>query len=269
MDRPSCSQTATPGGPRCDGLPVLQHTRRAVRPKRSGGEAGDSWEQRRLSTGTCLHRPEGCTGSASEWSRRPENVCGGGRLGPAETAGRGRTEHPHVMGAFPLRTARKRATGRPRGKSQRPPQDSIPIDVGTIRKAVAREATGTWQRGWPDGQFKSVMQDRLSRPAGVKDWAIAVDIHQLRAGHWSGSEQYLHRIGRRPTPDCRQCSDVRCSAALCRCADGRRTPRGTSCYGFPRWLAADSGDWEPSTLGLTSPRETAWWWPWPPVFVLN
>ena len=53
-----------------------------------------------------------------------------------------------------------------------------------------------------------------------------MDIHQLRAGHWSGSEQYLHRIGRRPSPGYKQCSLVKCPAALCRvCKEEADTPR--------------------------------------------
>lgn len=53
----------------------------------------------------------------------------------------------------------------------------------------------------------------------------AVDVHQLRAGHWSRSQSYLHRIGRRPSPDCQQCSDLRCPAARCLvCREGSDTP---------------------------------------------
>ena len=55
---------------------------------------------------------------------------------------------------------------------------------------------------------------------------VAVDVHQLRAGHWSCSEQYLHRIGRRPTPGCEQCNIVECPAARCRvCSEEADTPR--------------------------------------------
>ncbi|KAF0314429.1 hypothetical protein FJT64_015127 [Amphibalanus amphitrite] len=46
---------------------------------------------------------------------------------------------------------------------------------------------------------------------------VAVDVHQLRAGHWSGSAQYLHRIGRNPGRDCAQCNSLTCRAAGCRC----------------------------------------------------
>ena len=53
----------------------------------------------------------------------------------------------------------------------------------------------------------------------------AVNVHQLRAGHWSRSASYLHRIGRRPTEACVQCDDLTCEAALCEvCREGPDTP---------------------------------------------
>ena len=54
------------------------------------------------------------------------------------------------------------------------------------------------------------MGNRLPGPILEEDRLAAVDIHQLRAGHWSCSERYLHRIGRRPTPGCERCNDVEC-----------------------------------------------------------
>ena len=63
-------------------------------------------------------------------------------------------------------------------------------------------------------------------PGRSEDRTTAVDIHQLRAGHWSGAEQYPHRIGRRPTPGCRLFSDVGCTSALCRlCREEADTPQ--------------------------------------------
>ncbi|KAF0311442.1 hypothetical protein FJT64_017761 [Amphibalanus amphitrite] len=56
-------------------------------------------------------------------------------------------------------------------------------------------------------------------------WEEAVDIHQLRSGHWARSEQYLHRIGRRPTPECAQCDDKECPAGRCLvCSEAADTP---------------------------------------------
>ena len=60
------------------------------------------------------------------------------------------------------------------------------------------------------------MGNRLPGSDEEEDRLAAVDVHQLRAGHWSCSEQYLHRIGCRPTPGCERCSDVECPAARCR-----------------------------------------------------
>ena len=54
----------------------------------------------------------------------------------------------------------------------------------------------------------------------------AVEVHQMRTGHWSGSLQYLHRIGHNPSADCRQCSDPDCIAARCPlCGETADTPR--------------------------------------------
>ena len=54
----------------------------------------------------------------------------------------------------------------------------------------------------------------------------AVDVHQLRAGHWSASTQCLHRIGRKPARHCQQCSEVACEGARCPvCREAADTPR--------------------------------------------
>ena len=65
---------------------------------------------------------------------------------------------------------------------------------------------------WVGGRFGAGIA-----PSGPSDppGAEAVDVHQLWAGRWGRSEQYLHRIGRRPTAQCAQCSDVGCPAGLC------------------------------------------------------
>ena len=52
-----------------------------------------------------------------------------------------------------------------------------------------------------------------------------MNVHQLRAGHWGYSEQYLHRIGRRPITSCHQCDCKACPAARCTlCREGADTP---------------------------------------------
>ena len=106
------------------------------------------------------------------------------------------------------------------------PQHETRIDTGTVQKAVATSATATWQRSWPDRWFRSIMGNRLPGPVEEEDRLAAVDIRQLRAGHWSCSERYLHQIVRRPTPGCERCNDVKCPAARCRvCMEEADTPR--------------------------------------------
>ena len=69
------------------------------------------------------------------------------------------------------------------------------------------------------------MGGHLPPPNAGEDRDAAVDIHQLRAGHWSRSLQYLHRIGRHPSPECAQCPDKRCPAARCAvCREEADTP---------------------------------------------
>ena len=105
-------------------------------------------------------------------------------------------------------------------------QSQTPIDVSSATRAVARAARKSWQSSWPDGWYREIFRDRLPGPVRGDDRQAAVDIHQLRAGHWSESEQYMHRIGRRPTANCQSCNDTECPAALCRvCKEEADTPR--------------------------------------------
>ena len=95
------------------------------------------------------------------------------------------------------------------------PQEQVPVDVTTVHRAAARAARERAIAEWPEGWYRSLMGDRMPPPVTAGDRSSAVDVHQLRAGHWSGSCQYLHRIGRNPTNDCRQCSDSGCPAGRC------------------------------------------------------
>lgn len=105
------------------------------------------------------------------------------------------------------------------------PQEHVAVDGRTITKAIARAARKSWQNNWPVGWYRHLMRDRVPPPVLTEDRAAAVNIHQLRAGHWGYSEQYLHRIGRRPTPDCQKCRDLRCPAARCLvCGSAADTP---------------------------------------------
>ena len=105
-------------------------------------------------------------------------------------------------------------------------QSSTPLEASSVTRAAARLARKQWRLTWPDGWFKDIFRERLPGPIRGDDRGTAVDVHQLRAGHWSASEQWLHRIGRSPSPDCAGCADPRCPAALCRvCREEADTPR--------------------------------------------
>ena len=56
------------------------------------------------------------------------------------------------------------------------PQHETPIDTGTVQKAVARSATPTWHRSWPDGWFRTSMGNRLPGPIEEEDRLAAVDV---------------------------------------------------------------------------------------------
>ena len=80
-------------------------------------------------------------------------------------------------------------------------------------------------KGCWDSLFRRIMGGRSPEPVLTEDREDAVNVHQLRAGHWGLASSYLHRIGRLPTPDCQQCGDLTCSAALCRvCQEEHDTP---------------------------------------------
>ena len=65
----------------------------------------------------------------------------------------------------------------------------------------------------------------MPSPVLLEDRGAAVDVHQMRAGHWGRSRQYLHRIGRLPAPACAGCPDVGCPAAVCLvCREEADTP---------------------------------------------
>ncbi|KAF0311836.1 RNA-directed DNA polymerase from mobile element jockey [Amphibalanus amphitrite] len=106
-------------------------------------------------------------------------------------------------------------------------QSNAPIDTRCATRAAARSARRQWQRAWPDGWYKEIFgEEHLPGPVSGDNRMAAVDTHQLRAGHWSQSAQYLHRIGRRPTDTCQGCADTECPAARCLvCGEEADTPR--------------------------------------------
>ena len=106
------------------------------------------------------------------------------------------------------------------------PQRDVPADSRTICRAVARSAREKTIRNWPPGWYRSLMDGHLPQPVTGLDRSRAIDVHQLRAGHWSGARSYLHRIGRHPTVECRGCSRPGCPVATVPHMSGGARPPG-------------------------------------------
>ena len=114
-------------------------------------------------------------------------------------------------------------------------QDSAPLDVTTVYRAATRQARLRVARerpGYPGstraatGWYRELMGERFPPPIANMDRAAAVDVHQMRTGRWSGSAQFLHEIGRNPSPSCQQCRNTDCEAARCPlCGEEADTPR--------------------------------------------
>jgi len=105
-------------------------------------------------------------------------------------------------------------------------QEDVSIDVRTAFRAAARAAKTTYTQEWPPGWYRDLMGTKIPPPVTGVDRDVAVDVHQVRAGHWSGSVQYMHRIGRSPQPNCDQCDQLGCRAGLCPlCREEADTPR--------------------------------------------
>ena len=84
------------------------------------------------------------------------------------------------------------------------PQEEVPVDTRTIYRAAARWARARAASQRPQGWYRHLMGTTAPPPVIGLDRQLAVDVHQLRAGHWSGSAQYLHRIGGNPVPGVRR-----------------------------------------------------------------
>ena len=79
-------------------------------------------------------------------------------------------------------------------------------------------------------------------------------------------EQYLHRIRRRPTELCLQCSDTDCPAGRCPWfAERRRTPLPTCCWSVPACTDRASVCWEALWQRREASAMTTWWRPSPPA----
>ena len=58
------------------------------------------------------------------------------------------------------------------------------------------------------------MRDQFPKPVLSNEREDAVNVHQLRAGHWGMARSYLHRIGRHPTRNSLRCGDLKCQAVV-------------------------------------------------------
>ena len=100
-------------------------------------------------------------------------------------------------------------------------QSTTPLEASSVTRAAAWFARKQWRLTWPDGWFTDIVRERVPGPIRGDDRGAAVNIHQLRAGHWSAPEQLLHRIG--PLPRLRRPA---LPPALCRvCREEADTPR--------------------------------------------
>ena len=104
-------------------------------------------------------------------------------------------------------------------------QTDTAVDVRTVHRAAARLARARTVQAWPAGWYRRLMGSRLPRPVTDGDRASAVDVHQLRAGHWTSSTQWRHRVGQAPSRACDRCEHKSCPAALCPvCREEADTP---------------------------------------------
>ena len=140
------------------------------------------------------------------------------------------------------------------------PQEQVPLDVTTVSRAAARAARAEYVKAWPAGWYRLLMAECLPPPIPTGNREAAVEVHQLRAGHWSGSRQYLHRIGKCPSRDCAACSSAACPAGRCPlCQEEADTPehvlrRCPALMGLRHRL---TGTISPSTLEVRSSEVVA------------
>ena len=141
------------------------------------------------------------------------------------------------------------------------PQDDVHVDVRTITRAVGRSASKAWRRSWNDSLFRRIMEDRMPSPV-QESRDDAVNVHQLRAGHWGRASSYLHRIGRNPSHACRQCSVPGARRHSAWCAARARTRRSTCSWSAPAWLACASAFSATLDPGRRSCGTAGPWRPW-------
>ena len=112
-------------------------------------------------------------------------------------------------------------------------QEEAPLDVTSIYRAairLARHRTARERLSYPSGAraatgwYRELMGERFPPPIAGMERAAAVDVHQMRTGRWSSSAQFLHEIGRNPTPVCRSAGTPNVRPPGVPCAARRPTP---------------------------------------------
>ena len=140
------------------------------------------------------------------------------------------------------------------------------MDVTSVHRAAYRAARERVIADWPKDWYRSLMGDRMPPPVTAGDRSSAVDVHQLRAGHWSGSHQYLQFSGLEATQQT-PASSAPTSTALragASCAERRPTPHNTSSSAaWPSQDGAFSG-WTPVARCCRMSVRTERWRPWRP-----
>ena len=105
------------------------------------------------------------------------------------------------------------------------PQEVVPVGSRTVHRAVARMARARTASQRPQGWFRHLMGTTVPPPVIGLDRFFSADVHQLRAGYWAGSTQYLHRIGKMPVPECPQYRRPACRGGFCPlCREEQDTP---------------------------------------------
>ena len=117
-------------------------------------------------------------------------------------------------------------------------QDSASLDVTTVHRAATRQARLRVARERPDYPgdtraatiwYRELMGERFPPPIANMDRASAVDVYQMRTARLSGSAQFLHEVGRNPSPSCQQCRNTDWEATRRPLRGEEADTPGTSC----------------------------------------
>ena len=108
-------------------------------------------------------------------------------------------------------------------------QAEASVDVRTAHRAAARVARARTAQAWPAGWYRQLMGSRLPPSIVGGDRSSAVLVHQLRAGHWTGSTQWRHRVGQAPSGSASAARTRAAARPSAQYAGRRQTHPGTCC----------------------------------------